>query len=222
VALQRALWIYAAVALVALLILSIVVSARAYFGFDLVISRWMQLAVPPPVGIALDAVSWIGFPPEVDLIFGAIGVTIFLLGYRWEAICVTLAGLAGAASWFIIAPVVHRPRPAPDLIHVEQLLGSGSYPSGHVVDFTAFFGTLFLLACMGSFAIWFRRIALFVSAVMIVCIGFARIYSGEHWPSDVLAGYLQGSIVAALALLLYRARARGAPAPGSHSVSQSP
>src|SRR5690349_3018886 len=128
---QRTLWIYAAAALVALVILSIVASATAYFGFDVVITRWIQLTVPAPLGIALDDVSWIGFPPEVDLILGAIGVAIFLVGYRWEAICVTLAGLVGGASWFIMAPLVHRPRPAPDLVHVEQLLGSGSYPSGH-------------------------------------------------------------------------------------------
>ena len=34
-------------------------------------------------------------------------------------------------------------------------------------------------------------------------IGAACIYSGEHWPSNVLAGHLQGSIVVALTLLVY-------------------
>jgi membrane-associated phospholipid phosphatase len=200
--------------MVALAVLSVAAHARAYFALDPVIEQAIQGVIPGPLGRALDGVSWVGFPPQVD-VFGALAVVIvFTLGYRWEATCLALAGIMGAVTWFAMAWLVDRPRPTPDLVHVERVLGFGSYPSGHVLNLTAFFASLFILTWLGMRPTWYRAVLQIVSVVLVGCIGVARIYSGEHWPSDVLGGYLQGSIVVALALLVYlRHPARRGQAP---------
>jgi membrane-associated phospholipid phosphatase len=202
-ALRWTLWVYVLAGLTALALLSAVAHTQAFFAVDPPIEQSVQAGIPAPLGRVLDAVSWIGFPPEVDVVIGVGIVIVLTLGYRWEATCLAFAGITGAVSWFAMALLVDRPRPSPDLVHVERLLGFGSYPSGHVLNLTAFFGSLFVLSWLGMPATWHRATIQCVSAVLILCIGVARIYSGEHWPSDVLAGYIQGSIVVALTLLLY-------------------
>jgi len=200
---QRALWAYVVVASGFLALLSAMAHAQAVFAVDPVVERAIQAVTPGTLGRALDGVSWIGFPPEVDVVIGLGILIVFMLGYRWEAMCLAFAGITGALSWYGMTLLVARPRPSPDLVHVERLLGLGSYPSGHVLNLTAFFGSLFLLSWMGMPPSWYRTVMQWLCAVLIVCIGVARIYSGEHWPSDVLAGYVQGSIVVALTLLVY-------------------
>ena len=200
------LWAYVLVGLAALTLLSEMAHARAYFAFDPPLERFIQAVIPEPVGRVLDGVSWVGFPPQVDVIIGLGVVIVFGLGYRWEAICLAFAGITAAVSWFAIVELVQRPRPSPDLVHVERVLGLGSYPSGHVLNLTAFFGSLLILSWLGMRPTWYRMIMQGISVVLVLCIGLARIYSGEHWPSDVLAGYLQGSVVVALTLLVYGRR----------------
>jgi membrane-associated phospholipid phosphatase len=174
---------------------------------DPFIEQWIQASIPVSLSHVLDAVSWVGFPPQVDVIIGVAIIIVLASGYRWEAACLAFAGITGAVSWFAIALLVARPRPSPDLVHVQRALGFGSYPSGHVVTLTAFFGSLFVLSWLGMRPTWRRGMLQCLSAVLVLCIGVARIYSGEHWPSDVLAGYLQGSIIVALTVWLYLQRA---------------
>jgi membrane-associated phospholipid phosphatase len=201
--LRWTLWVYVLAAAAVLAFLSAMAHAQAFFAVDPLIEASVQAVIPAPVGRVLDGVSWLGFPPQVDAVIG-VGVLIVLtLGYRWEALCLVFAGVTGAVSWFGMTLLVDRPRPSPELVHVERVLGLGSYPSGHVVNLTAFFGSLFILSWLAMRPTWYRRVMQGFGVALIVSIGAARIYSGEHWPSDVLAGYLQGSIVVALTWLLY-------------------
>jgi membrane-associated phospholipid phosphatase len=202
-ALTWTLGVYVLVAAVVLAFFSAMAHARAFFAVDPLIEGSVQAVIPAPVGRVLDGVSWLGFPPQVDVVIGVGVLIVVTLGYRWEALCLAFAGVTGAVSWFGMTLLVARPRPSPELVHVERALGLGSYPSGHVVNLTAFCGSLFILSWLAMRPTWYRGVMQGLSAALIVCIGVARIYSGEHWPSDVLAGYLQGSIVVALTWLLY-------------------
>ena len=193
--------LYVVLVLPVLGLLSAMAHAQPYFTVDPLIERSIQAVIPLPLGHVLDGVSWVGFPPQVDAVIGAGILVVLILGYRWEGVCLVVAAIIGGLSWFGMTLLVDRPRPSPDFVHVERVLGPGSYPSGHVLNLTAFFGSLFILSWLGMRTTWHRAVMQGVSAVLVVGIGVARIYSGEHWPSDVLAGYLQGSVVVAFTLL---------------------
>ena len=42
------------------------------------------------------------------------------------------------------------------------------------------------------------------AALNILLMGFSRIYQGEHWVSDTLAGYLSGALWLTLFIFLYQ------------------
>jgi undecaprenyl-diphosphatase len=84
-----------------------------------------------------------------------------------------------------------RQRPTANLVHILTPAPGFSYPSGHAVFFT-------WLSFMLAFALaphvrprW--RWALWTGAgVVIVLACLARVWAGDHWPSDVLGGFLLG------------------------------
>jgi membrane-associated phospholipid phosphatase len=149
------------------------------------------------------AVSWIGFPPQSTIIDTVIVLAILISGRWFAAICAAL-GAASIAMWYILEPLVQRPRPSPDVVRVAFDIPYGSFPSGHVLNLTAFLG---FVAFLGF--IWLRPrslgwLCVGGCAVFLLCLGYARLYSGQHWPTDVLAGYVLGAAWLGLTIWLYR------------------
>ena len=75
------------------------------------------------------------------------------------------------------------------LVGVVAILTDPSFPSGHVVQYTALFvGAFFLVYGLAKPSVW-RTSALVLLALPIVLVGPSRLYLGQHWLSDVLGGY---------------------------------
>ena len=69
-----------------------------------------------------------------------------------------------------------------------------SFPSGHVFGSTVMFG--FLLFIAGYYGLKSKLLSV-VSVLLVgflLVVGASRVHVQEHWPSDVLAGYLLGMI----------------------------
>jgi undecaprenyl-diphosphatase len=185
-------------------VLAVVAYSVPYFAIDLTLTRAIQSIQAPWFGLLLDKLSWIGFPPQSNVIFGLVILALFLVGLRLEALATAFAAVGSAALWFALAPVVQRPRPSPDLINVSQQIPWGSFPSGHALNLTAIFGFLVYLVYVHIRSGWLRRLVMTLLALPILTIGLARVYAGAHWPSDVLGGYLLGLLWLALTIHLYR------------------
>ncbi len=96
-----------------------------------------------------------------------------------------------------LKPFVARPRPYVTLKAVTPLLISqdpNSFPSGHTcAAFSA--GIAWAATLPGR---WMPGAAI----VQAVCMGYSRLYVGVHYPSDVIAGAIVGSLCAALSLAI--------------------
>ena len=185
-------------------VLALFARTIAFFSIDLELTRAIQGASPAWLRGVFEAVTWIGFPPQSNVVFGAIVLGLLLTGYRLEGLMTAVAAIGSAGLWYLIAPLVDRPRPSPELVDVAMQLPTGSFPSGHVVNLTAIFGFLIFLTLLLVSRGWLRRTLALGALVPILTIGFARIEDGAHWPSDVLGGYMLGCVWLAITIQLYR------------------
>jgi membrane-associated phospholipid phosphatase len=191
-------------AIVVFLILAVLAHTVAYFTFDVTITQEMQKLKADWFGALMYALSWIGFAPQVDVISLLVVVFLFASGLKWETV-VSIANMVGISALGTgIKLLVSRARPTANLVNVISQLNDSSFPSGHVLYFTACFGFLLFLTYTLVKHSWWRRAALAVFGGMMLLIGPSRIYVGQHWASDVLAAYLLGSIWLALIVYFYR------------------
>ena len=87
-------------------------------------------------------------------------------------------------------------RPRPDLVPHGSYVYSASFPSGHSTLSAAVYLTLAMLISSLESRRGTKRMVFSLAALLVLAIGFSRIYLGVHWPSDVLAGWSLGAAVA--------------------------
>lgn len=122
----------------------------------------------------------------------------FLLG------SVLLITAADTLSSKVVKPAVHRIRPCndPEMMHsIRPLVGCGSgfsFTSSHATNHFAI--GWFFMACLGRFMGRWRLLWLLWAAL----ISLSQVYVGVHYPGDILAGALLGSLLGVAASLAYR------------------
>jgi len=114
---------------------------------------------------------------------------------------------------FLGKVIVHRQRPPEVGYYTEAFY---SFPSGHATIAAAFYG--FVAYCLARRpGTWRARLNLsFAALMLIVAVGFSRLYLGVHFLSDVLGGYLLGLlwlIIAVCLSELLAERETGQPGP---------
>lgn len=106
----------------------------------------------------------------------------------------------GGISILILTLKLLYARPRPDLW--EQLVTetSFSFPSGHATASSA-------LALVIAILCWptrWRRLALLLSTVYIILIGYSRMYLGVHYPTDIIAGWAVSIVWLSIVRLVLR------------------
>jgi len=182
-----------AVALAGLVTLGVLAHRVPWFPIDLAITRHVQDMRAVWICDLLRPFNQLGFPPLVAIFDGAIILLALAARARWEAVTLGFAAVGSSGLNHLAKALVDRPRPPELLVHVEHVLPVGSsFPAGHVLNFTAFAGFLCYLAWVRVAPSALRTALVALLVVMIALMGVARIHAGEHWPSDVLGGYLIG------------------------------
>lgn len=124
---------------------------------------------------------------ETVLVLGA--TALVAAGMAWRrrlAQALLLAAIpTGMALNWLLKQVFARARPDLDpLVQLETF----SFPSGHAVASTLFYGALCLLFLQGRRTPPQRALAIAAAGAMVLLVCFSRVYLGAHYPSDVLAG----------------------------------
>ena len=156
-------------------------------AWDLALFRAIHLGLHHP---ALDPIMMAFTDPgRWKLPLLALVVVLFLTRRARGALALLVLALtltvSDQVSAKVIKPIVKRPRPSVVVADSHPLFGvrrSYAFPSVHAVNFSAavpIVATVFPAATIPAAAV-----------AALVC--FSRVYVGDHWPSDVLAGIILG------------------------------
>ena len=127
----------------------------------------------------------------------------FAFHKKWrQAVVLPAVVIAAQISNSVLKLVYARPRP--DIGALDSYVYSHSFPSGHSAMAAATFLTLATLVASLETRRPTKVLAYSLSALLIVAIGFSRIYLGVHWPTDVLAGWTSGAAWALVGWLILR------------------
>ena len=155
---------------------------------DLWITTFIQQLNWGPVVYPME---WINTTAGIlQVVVGVVAVVVLFIVERRAGWLLAIGSISSLLD-NIIKLVISRQRPPADLVHILNPTTGFSYPSGHAVFFT-------WLSFMIAFSLAPRvnpRLRPFLwlaAAVVILLTCIARVWAGDHWPSDVIGGVLLG------------------------------
>jgi membrane-associated phospholipid phosphatase len=182
------LFVVAVLAALGAIAVTIYVVGHPFIPEDAVIERDVQSTSWGPLALTFPIFSWIGDAKGAVLeaiIFAAV------LVFNRRAWIIAL-GCAATGVWYVaLSHLILRARPTTaQVLQVTEHPGASSFPSGHTMFIVTV--TAVLMLCFGQrFLPRWGRVAGWALAAMIVAANaLDRIYTGAHWPSDVLAAVL--------------------------------
>jgi membrane-associated phospholipid phosphatase len=196
--------VYLVGAVVLFAVLAFLASNDDHFQIDLVITRAVQSFDHPWFSVLMHAISWPGNAPYPIFIILGVGILFYLSGLSWEGLMAVIAGGGVQAVNLALKIIIGRPRPADDLVSIILEATGYSFPSGHVMFYSGFFGFLIFLLFTLFKTSPLRLLSIGFLALLIILVGPSRIFLGVHWASDVLAAYLLGSVSLGAIVLVYR------------------
>ncbi|OZG29641.1 phosphatase PAP2 family protein [Williamsia sp. 1138] len=189
-----------------------VVETQEVFGPDQAVLDWM---VDHRTGFwdsAMKAVTTLGNTGVLTAV-AVLAAVVLASNRQWRpALLVSVGSLVGSIVMFGLKQLIARPRPPIPERMVE--LSSFSFPSGHAMTSTVVYGSIAVSAYWCSDWVRAHRWVLMAAPVLAIAIGISRVYLGAHWMTDVLAGWVFGSIYLAVAAFVVL-RTDPAGPPGS-------
>ncbi len=128
-------------------------------------------------------------------------ITIVAVSYLWidgkrsTALLTALSIIGGAVLVSLLKFGFARPRP--EFVSHCVNVNSFSFPSGHATMAAVTYLTLGVLLARVQKGQRMKLYVLAVASVLVLLVGFTRVYLGVHWPTDVLAGWCIGTAWAA-------------------------
>lgn len=171
---------------------------------DVVATVRVQRLRHPLLTLGMRVVSWFGFRPQSLALPMATVSGTWLIGFRREARYLVFAWLGSLIS-YTTKRFVRRPRPSGDGIVVQLAdLRDTSFPSGHTLHYTVFWGFFAYLCFTEIRGRWLRWLPVSGIGALISLVGPSRVYLGHHWLTDVLASYCLGGSYLATLIGLHR------------------
>lgn len=185
------LWVFGA-ALFALL--TVWASAHSLFPGEQELAKWLQGHQYPKT---------LGYEEFADLVGARItlyvltgfGLLLFVTLQRWQLAALVLAAPLLTIAGHLLKIIIRRPRPAiSEVIDIREPTTGFSFPSGHSLQ-AAIIGVVAIILVQQLFTGKFRRFLQLGAVWLTATVGWERVFDGVHWPTDVVGGFLLGTLL---------------------------
>lgn len=178
----------------------------------LIVFAWLALAVPlgqtllfdiavrdhihdwasPPLTAVMLSVTEMGEPLFLAIVTLSIAWPLAVKGGKRQVLKLAVATLTALLADELLKLLFHRIRPAAFFGYLEP--ASYSFPSGHAMLSTCYYGLLAAILAARIQARAGRAVLWAAGVILVAAIGFSRLYLGVHYATDVIAGYALGIV----------------------------
>lgn len=138
-------------------------------------------------------------PPVLLILSIVISIILVYKKRRHNTILLLITMVTGSLLVSLIKIAIKRTRPENALIEVSGY----SFPSGHAVIATLFFSLLLYLFKNDIKNTISKYCFITVNLLLVLVVGFSRIYLHVHWFSDVVIGYIIGLLWIVLSVIIF-------------------
>lgn len=163
---------------------------RKYKPVDMAIFDRLQPLVSPQKNKVMLFITFLGkhqflIPANLLLIF----YFLFATQQNWFSIRIITISLSSLVLMFLLKYLFQRKRPLSPLLKAAKGL---SFPSGHAIMSVTFYGLLLYILLHAIDKSWLKYLLTVLLVLLILLIGYSRVYLRVHYASDVLAGFVIG------------------------------
>jgi undecaprenyl-diphosphatase len=185
---------------IAALVFTVREPMRRYKPLDLAIFDRIHRLVGPQTNRLMLFITFLGkhqflIPANLLLIL----YFLFISRQTWFSIRVTAIALSSLVLMFLLKWLFKRKRPLSPLLKAARGL---SFPSGHAIMAVSFFGLVVYCILHSIVPQWLKIAFTIFLVILILLIGFSRIYLRVHYASDVIAGFIVGLVWLLISLLV--------------------
>jgi membrane-associated phospholipid phosphatase len=158
---------------------------------------WLQSFATPWLDTIMGAITQLGseyfYLAAISVLYWCVDVKATL-----RLFVLTLTGVYVGGAIKVLTAELRPFQAYPSQIHPRftSTAEDASFPSAHAMNSTVFWGYLSLMLR--------RRWLYIVAPIIVLLVGFSRLYLGLHWPHDVLWGLIFGLIVVGIGYAIFR------------------
>src|SRR4030095_687228 len=189
-------------AIIALIVFSIRKPIRRHKPVDMMIFEKIKPRVNTVNNKIMLFITFLGkhqflIPANLILIF----YFIFVTRQNWFSIRVITIAISSLVLMLLLKQLFQRKRPLSPLLKAAKGL---SFPSGHAIMAVTFYGLLIYILQHSITIDWLSWFLTILVIVLILLIGFSRIYLRVHYASDVAAGFIIGLLLLLISLAVLK------------------
>ena len=189
-------------AIIALIVFSIRKPIRKHKPVDMMIFDKIKPRVNTVNNMIMLFITFLGkhqflIPANLILIF----YFIVVKKQSWFSIRVITIAISSLVLMLLLKQLFRRKRPLSPLLKEAKGL---SFPSGHAIMAVTFYGLLIYILQNTISTDWLRGLLTVLIIMLILGIGFSRVYLRVHYASDVAAGFIIGLLWLIISLFVLK------------------
>lgn len=177
-----------------------IIDTKLMTKMDAITSKFIDSIGTP---LLTKIMEWVVFFTSTPIFIALVAVTVFSLiwkkNHAQAGLFASSVGIT-ALMTYIIKEIIERPRPIDALISISGF----SFPSSHSALSAAFF-LLIIYAFRRRFKTHLTRgVFILTNLLLMIVVGFSRLYFHVHYFTDVIAGFALGIAIVTFLLLGFK------------------